>query len=191
MSDTNEQNTNEQNVNEQNVSMQSAPEANTTGGAGVSAPKKSHGFLIFLAVVLVIGAVILAVVMIGQNWSPSDSSSEGGSTVSGEVNDDPPRLFYRSADNDDVLIDTELDLSSFGEKFVVTPQVDIDDLELTIRFLDEDRNVLTTHVQDLGNVKEGVQVSFSISLFDLGLSVAWNTKYSSVSVTGGSVSYFA
>ncbi len=88
-------------------------------------------------------------------------------------------------------MDSNLNLASFGGKYVILPQTDIEDLEITINYLDSDRKILDSVVKHLGDVKQGVQVSFSISLFDLGISVAWNTKYESYAVTGGTVSYFS
>ena len=70
------------------------------------------------------------------------------------------------------------------------PETDIDDLEITVSFLDEHKNVLTSFEKSLGDVKESVQVNFSISLFDMNLTVALKTKYETWTVTGGTVSYF-
>ena len=121
----------------------------------------------------------------------SDGTADSGTGSGAQGSANIPQLFYRDAKNSDIVMDNELDLSSFGAKYTIMPQVDIEGLTITIRFLDENRNVLKEFVKYLGNVKEGVQVSFSLSLFDLGISVAWNTKYENWSVSGGSVSYFA
>lgn len=161
-------------------------ETNESGG------KKHYGFLKFLIALLIIGVAVFVLYECIQCVSSGNSDTPQGSTNTSQGNsDDGPHLFRRSAENSDVIVDSDLDLSAFGAKYTVTPQTDIDNLEITIRFLDEDRNVLTTFEQTLGNVREGVQVSFSISLFDLGLSVALKTEYESWSVTGGTVSYFA
>lgn len=90
-----------------------------------------------------------------------------------------------------MLVACDLDLSSFGAKYTITPQTNINGLVITVSFLDSNRNILTSIKKSFGNVKESVQVSFSVYLFDLSLSVAWNTKYESWTITGGTVSYFA
>lgn len=147
--------------------------------------KKSHGFLKFLIAVLIIGAVIFGIVKFVEYKTTVNSvTSEGNS-------DGSKHLFSRSARNSDVEVDSDLDLSSFGAKYTIMPNTDIDDLQITVSFLDKNKNVLTSIERTLGDVREGVQVSFSVSLFDLSLSVAWNTKYESWTVTGGTVSYFA
>ncbi len=152
-------------------------------------PKKKHGFLKFLIILLIIAAIIFIIVKVVQ--FQDTKQTVGTEDVFMGNHDGDTKLLHRSARTDDIVVDTDLDLASLGEKFIILPQTDIEDLEITINFLDGDKKFLDSYVKTLGNVKSGVQVSFSISLFDLGLSVAWNTKYSSVIVTGGTVSYFS
>ena len=150
--------------------------------------KKSHGFLKFLIAVVIIGACIFGVVKLVQYQQTKYQDGQG--TTQGN-HDGDKHLFKRSANSNDISVNSDLDLTSFGGKYTILPQTDIDGLEVTINYLDSNRKILQSVVKSLGNVKEGVQVSFSISLFDMGLSVAWNTKYESIVVTGGTVSYFA
>ena len=154
-----------------------------------SSEKKSHGFLKFIIVALIIGACVFGIVKFVQ-YQQSQQTVDGNGTTQGN-SDGNTHLFKRSANNNDITYDYELDLSSFGEKFTILPQTDIDNLVVTINFLDSNKKILTSISKSLGNVKQGIQVSFSISLMDLGLSVAWNTRYNSIAVTGGTVSYFA
>lgn len=151
--------------------------------------KKSHGLLIFLIVVIIIGACVFGVVKFIQ-YQKSKTVIDGVGTTQGNT-DGNTHLLSRSANNNDIVVTSDLDLASFGGKYTVMPQTDINNLQVTVYFLDKNKNTLTSKVENLGNVKQGVQVSFSISLFDLGLSVAWNTEYTSTAVTGGTVSYFA
>lgn len=151
--------------------------------------KKSHGFLAFLIWFIVIGACIFGVIKLVQNQQ-SKNIVDGKGTTQGNT-DGATHLFKRSANNNDIIIDSDLDLSSLGAKYIILPQTDIDNLQITINFLDKNKEILTSKVEMIGNVKKGVQVNFSISLFDLGFSVAWNTQYESLAVTGGTVSYFA
>lgn len=44
----------------------------------------------------------------------------------------------------------------------IVPQTDNDDLKITVSFLDKNEKVLTSIGKTLGNVKEGIQVNFSI-----------------------------
>lgn len=151
--------------------------------------KKSHGFLVFLIVLVIVGACIFGIVKFLQSQQAQRVVDGNGTTQSNT--DGNTRLFKRSANNSDIIIDSDLDLANFGGKYTVSPQTDIDGLQITVNYLDKNKNILTSKVENLGNVKQGVQVSFSVSLFDLGLNVAWNTEYESIAVTGGTVSYFA
>lgn len=49
------------------------------------------------------------------------------------------KLLRRSANNNDISVESDLDLASFGGKYVILPQNDIDGLEVTINFLDENK----------------------------------------------------
>ena len=151
--------------------------------------KKSHGFLKFLIVIFIVGACIFGVVKFVQSQQ-ANQVVDGHGTTQGNT-DGNTHLFKRSANINDITYDYDLDLMSLGEKITILPQTDIDGLVITINFLDSNKKILTSISKSLGNVKKGVQVSFSISLMDLGLSVALNTQYNSIAVTGGTVSYFS
>lgn len=152
-------------------------------------PKKGHPILKFLIIFLIIFVCVFAVVKFVDYQNSKQQIDKGGTTQGNHSGD--KQLFRRSANINDITYSLDLDLSSLGEKCTITPNVDIDGLEITLNFLDKNENLLDSIVKQLGNVKEGVQVSFSVSLFDMNLSVAWNTKYDSIAVTGGTVSYFA
>ena len=149
-----------------------------------TADKKSHGFLKFLIVLFIIGAIIFAFVKCSEYKSTVNSNTSQGNS------DGTTHLLKRSARNSDISVESDLDLSSFGAKYTIMPETDIDDLEITVSFLDENKNVLTSFEKSPGDVKESVQVNFSISLFDMSLTVALKTKYETWTVTGGTVSYF-
>ena len=147
--------------------------------------KKTHGFLKFLIVGLIIAAILFGLVKCAEYKSTVNSNTSQGNS------DGSTHLLSRSARNSDITVESDLDLSSFGAKYTVRPQTDIDNLKITISILDENKNVLTSVEKSLGDVKESVQVSFSISLFDMSLIVALQTRYESWTVTGGTVSYFS
>ena len=155
--------------------------------------KKGNGFFKVLSVLIILGLLAFVGVKFAQYQFEDDSVQQAGTTKpSNQGNSNSSnKLFTRKANTNDVIVDYDMDLSNFGMKCVVYPQTDINNLELTIEFLDSNKKVLTTKVKTLGNVKKGVQASFSISIGELGLSVAWKTEYSRISVSGGSVSYFA
>ena len=144
-----------------------------------SKKKRSNGFLKFIVILTILAGCIMGISKIID--SQINPHNQDGAT----------QLFKRSANNNDIYVNSDLDLSNLGVKYIITPQVDIDGLKITIKFLDKNMKVLDSYVKSIGNVKKGVQVNFSISLLDLGISVAWNTKYESLGVTGGTVSYFA
>lgn len=173
--------------NEEQLHAVSLKEA--TDNQSIDAPqKKSHGFLKFLLVVIIIGACIFGFVKFVQ-CQQANQIVDGHGTTQGN-SDGNTHLFKRSANINDISFDYDFDLANLGEKIIIIPHTDIDGLQITINFLDSNKKILTSISKSLGNVKQGVQVSFSISLMDLGISVAWNTKYNSIAVTGGTVSYF-
>ncbi len=153
-----------------------------------SNPKKSNGnqLLHGCAVLFLVIIVIVAITVPLARCLKDDTGST--SSLHGSVSDRPLR---REANNGDITVDGELDFSSLGEKIIIFPQVDIDDLEITLKLYDDNNKLLTTRVKYFGNVKKGVSVEFSISIVDLGLSVSWNARKTSIEVTGGTVSYFA
>ena len=145
----------------------------------------SHGCIVVAIVIILIAAAIFGIVKLVQYRQTENA-------ITNEANSDGAvSLFTRAARPSDILVDSELDLSSLGAKYSVTAQTDIDDLVISISFLDKDRNILASTTKTIGNIKEGQQINFTISLFDMSLSTAWNTKYETWAVTGGTVSYFA
>ena len=151
--------------------------------------KKRHPILKFLFIILIVFFCIFAIVKF-MDYQNSKQKIDGNGTTQGNHSGDK-QLLRRSANINDITYSLDLDLSSFGEKCTITPNVDIEGLEITLNFLDKNKNFLDSITKPLGNVKEGVQVNFSVSLFDMNMSVAWNTKYASIVVTGGTVSYFS
>lgn len=102
-------------------------------------------------------------------------------------NDNSP--LSRNAKNSDITFEVDNDFS-LRVSFEVTPKVDINDLQLTFKFLDDDGDVLTTKTKLLGNVKKGTTYDIDFSLSEFSLSQLWHLHSCSTSVTGGTVSYF-
>ena len=139
----------------------------------------------FILIVVILGAIIFGVVKfveykMTENPYTAESNKDGNT-----------KLLSRSANNGDITVTSDIDLSNLGNKVTITPQSDISGLTVSIMYYDKDMNVLTSTTRYIGNVTKGVQTSFTISILDLGFKDAWNTKYTSVGVTGGTVSYFS
>ena len=133
--------------------------------------------------------IILAVLLLSLVFSSGCSILKG--LTYGINNSSEAKLLSRSANNSDVLLNGETDLSNLGAKYIVTPQHDIDGLKLKIKVCDSKGNALKTYDKYLGNVARGVSVTFSISIADLGLVNSLKASYMRCSVVGGTVSYFA
>lgn len=97
-------------------------------------------------------------------------------------------LKSRSANDSDIRIDTSDDLS-LTVQYILTPKVDIEDLEITFSFMDAEGNVLTRKVKQVGNVQENYDYTISISLSEFSLSEIFTIRLVDYNVTGGTVSY--
>lgn len=105
--------------------------------------------------------------------------------------DGATKLFSRSARNSDINMDCDTDLSALGVKCTINPKKDIKGLIVSVYLKDNDKKTVKTITHSLGNVKEGVQVEFTISLLDLDIGTIWNTSTTDWGVIGGTVSYFS
>lgn len=147
---------------------------------------KSHGCLIaFIIIIVVIAAVGFGIYKLIETNSSNTTGSTNGNT------DGNTKLFSRSANNNDITMETDVDWSSFGTKVKIRPQTDIKDLDVMVILTDKNKETLYTTTKALGNVKEGVEVSFSLSITEIGLSATLKCEYVTVRVVGGTVSYFA
>lgn len=152
---------------------------------------ESHGqltvfgtiFLIIVVSFLVVGGIII----IARCTQADTGTSSAGSSASNGYHIE----VGRRANNNDILFDSAFDFSSLGVKYTITPQSDINMLVIELRYFDDDNNELSMQEKNLGNVKKGVQVSFSVSLLDISLSTAWNTRYVSCRVVDGRVPFFS
>lgn len=115
------------------LNTETVQEVAPNGGSNVlpaeTPRKKSHGFLKFLIVVVIIGACIFGIVKFVQYQQSKHEVGEG--TTQGN-HDGDKHLLKRSANRNDISVSSDLDLASFGGKYSVIPQTDIDGLEITI-----------------------------------------------------------
>lgn len=99
-------------------------------------------------------------------------------------------ILTRDATNNDI----EFDLSnefSLNIEYAITPRVDINNLEITFKYYDKNNNLLTTKIKNIGNVKEDIVYSVTVSLTEFSFLDIFKLHSVSASVTGGTVSYFA
>ena len=78
-------------------------------------------------------------------------------------------------------------LMALGLKF---GQCDIEDLEIKIEILDGDKKVIETINKFIGNVKEGVEITRTVSITDMSFINTLKSRYFRVTVIGGTISYF-
>lgn len=144
----------------------------------------SHGFLKFLVCFIIICGCIFGLVKCAEYLPTVNPITSKGNS------DGNTKIFSRSARKDDLnFIDSGLDLSSLGAKYTFIPNNDINNLQITIIFMDKNKNIIQQIVKSCGSVKKGVKESFSISLFDFGITTALQIKYTSWNISGGTVSY--
>lgn len=138
--------------------------------------KKSRVFLVFSISVI----IILVLTLIGfAAFKELDKSSEN--------NINSP--FKRSVKIDDIQLNTEFDFFNMGYKFNIVPQVDIDGLKLRIIFLDKNSKLVERFDKYVGNLKEGLQVSFMVSFSSMDNFMKVHSCQ--VNILEGEVSYFA
>lgn len=77
---------------------------------------------------------------------------------------------------------------SLSINYKITPKKDITNLEITFKYLNSNKKVLTTKIKQIGNVKEGTQYTVNVSLSEFSLTEIFNINYVEAEVTRGTVS---
>ncbi len=148
---------------------------------------KSHSIYVLVVTFLIIFVVVVGscLVRLGNGVSISGGNKDNS--------DGKYKLFSRSATLNDIIIDSKIDFNALGEEFVIYPQNNIKGLKITIAFLDEGKEELTSVSKFLGDVEKSKQVSFTISFLELDLSLSsiLEITYDRCIVSGGTVSYFS
>lgn len=147
----------------------------TTEQAGTST-KKRHPILAIIGIILLI-VIIFAVIQCSLNNNRTENKSQ------------TPQLLRRSARKSDVYINSAE--YSLGNSFVLTPNIDIEGLEVTFVFYDSNRSEVCRKVKYIGNVTEDNDYTISIGLTEFSFSEILTIQYVSTEISGGSVSYFA
>lgn len=162
--------------------------------------KKTTCIVISIVAVILIFAVVFGAVKFVQYYRTIVTVGKDNIVFSNS--DGTTHLFRRSAtqfdfyENDNNLENAIGFLSGiFNNKEIITPikpKVNIKDLEVTIIFLNSDKEIIYTTTKFLGDQKKDIPVIISfgdIATLVAGISLSGGT-YTLV-VTGGTVSYFA
>lgn len=145
--------------------------------------KKNHGFLTFLGVIFLIILIAGGFIFIAK--CAIDKASDGEFNTDGN-----PVLFNRAATlNDFTLTESvEATITNLKESYILVPNVDIKNLEITFKYYDSSKSLITTKTKIIGNVTKSSEYIVSI---EHSLSEIFKISSVSCYVTGGTVSYFA
>lgn len=95
-------------------------------------------------------------------------------------------LIFRKAKAEDIYIDTAQEIS-LNITYEMTPNTNIDGLELTFEYYDNNYKLQTTKVERIGNVKKGIKYSINVSMAEFSLSQLFKINRVKCSVTNGRV----
>ena len=101
-----------------------------------------------------------------------------------------PQLFTRDANNGDIQVEAIMNYNNLGVDIIIHPNCDIENLVIKIKQYDKEGNIIETFTKNLGNVKEGVEVTTSISLTDFDFSDIFKLGKTGIEVYNGRVKYF-
>lgn len=132
-----------------------------------------------LGKVLLFFAIIALLGFLGINGFMNRANTQNKSNTN---------ILERKANIKDIEI-TESYKFPISIKITITPNVDIEDLELRIDFYNSSNEILYTKYVEFGDVKSGSHYEENVSVLDLDISVISSEK-SSYSVSRGTVKYF-
>lgn len=98
-------------------------------------------------------------------------------------------LFTRAATNNDIHADLSEKIS-FNIEYKITPYTDIENLQVTLKFYNNNKELMTTKIKNIGDVKRNVQYSVPVSLTEFSFFDLFKITYTTIDVTKGNVSYF-
>ena len=99
------------------------------------------------------------------------------------------KLFSRNAKNSDIFIDAEYSFP-VSINLVLRPYEDIDDLEITIQYLNKAGETIKTQQKIVGNVKEGQEYRIQINLTEFSLTEIAKIETCKFTVTHGNIPWF-
>lgn len=134
--------------------------------------KKKSAFKIILIITLIIIGILLTGKLINDRIINNNTETS---------------LTTRAATINDISMDLNNDFS-LSINYKITPKKDITNLEITFKYLNSNKKVLTTKIKQIGNVKEGTQYTVNVSLSEFSLTEIFNINYVEAEVTRGTVS---
>lgn len=134
--------------------------------------KKKSAFKIILIITLIIIGILLTGKLINDRIINNNTETS---------------LTTRAATINDISMDLNNDFS-LSINYKITPKKDITNLEITFKYLNSNKKVLTTKIKQIGNVKKGTQYTVNVSLSEFSLTEIFNINYVEAEVTRGTVS---
>ncbi len=160
-----------------NQDTQPQPTAPQQTTPAQSDTKSSHSFLSFLGAIVLLFLLVCGLVFVAKCSIKKMSDGEYNS-------DGNPILFSRAAAKKDFTL-TENYTSN--QSFKLIPNVDIKDLEITFKYYDSDRKVISTKAKYIGNVTKSMEYTVKMDFYFFDSEFYKTPDYS---VSGGTVSYF-
>ena len=144
--------------------------------------RHNHGFLTFLGVVFLIILIIGGIVFVSK--CAINKATDGETNTDGN-----PVLLNRAATiNDFTLTESiEASITNLKESYILVPNVDIKNLEITFKYYDSSNNLVSTKTKIVGDVTKSSEYTVSI---EHSLSEILKISKVSYYVSGGTVSYF-
>ena len=136
---------------------------------------KGCGIFVLITILVIIAiAVICTIIASNQNKNDNDENVF-------------EQIITRDANNGDIEIDSKMNLNNLGVDIIIHPNCDIENLSIKIIQYDDDGKIVKTITKNLGNVKEGVELSTSLSLTDFSITEIWSLGATEIKVVGGKV----
>ncbi len=138
-----------------NQDTQPQPTAPQQTTPAQSDTKSSHSFLSFLGAIVLLFLLVCGLVFVAKCSIKKMSDGEYNS-------DGNPILFSRAAAKKDFTL-TENYTSN--QSFKLIPNVDIKDLEITFKYYDSDRKVISTKAKYIGNVTKSMEYTVKMDFY--------------------------
>ncbi len=165
----------EQKIDNQDTQPQPTAPQQTTPAQ--SDTKSSHSFLSFLGAIVLLFLLVCGLVFVAKCSIKKMSDGEYNS-------DGNPILFSRAAAKKDFTLTENYTLN---QSFKLIPNVDIKDLEITFKYYDSDRKVISTKAKYIGNVTKSMEYTVKMDFYFFDSEFYKTPDYY---VSGGTVSYF-
>lgn len=167
--------------NPENITPEIKPEPENPSGTQQTEPKitttkTTSPWIKALVILIALAIGIFCIVKIAECATNDENKDGNGSLIS------------RSARTSDIDIE-QSDEFSISFIFILVSEVDIEDLEVTFKFMDENKDSILNIVKQVGNVSADIQYTISISTSEISLSDRFKIEQYTYSVTGGTVSY--